>query len=121
VRYAGAGHPPLLVQRKVGDECVSLQCNGLMLGPFPDATYSSVELALTPGDRLLAYTDGILEATNARDEEFGEESLRDVLAQNRDVPAEDFAQLLLTAVSDWTGLGRGQSLEDDLTLVIVDA
>lgn len=120
LRYAGAGHPPLLILPGNSSECISLQENGLILGPFQDATYSSIERPLTPGDRLLFYTDGILEATNANGDEFGEDSLQDFMVRHRALPAESFAEALLTAIRKWTGLGQRHSLEDDLTLVVLD-
>jgi len=120
LRYAGAGHPPLLVLPRDSDRCVAILQNGLILGRFPEAEYSSVERPLATGDRLLFYTDGILEATNARGEEFGEASLHGFLGRNRRLPAADFADALLAAVGDWTKAGQGQLLEDDLTLIVVD-
>ena len=120
LRYSGAGHPPLLIQQKDGNECISLQQNGLILGQFPNATYSSVERPLATGDRLLLYTDGILEATNANDEEFGENSLHKFLAQHSELQAEIFADTLLEAVGDWTSSRRDESQDDDLTLVVID-
>lgn len=120
LRYSGAGHPPLIIQQKDGDQFISLQQNGLILGQFPSATYSSVERPLATGDRLLLYTDGILEATTPGGEEFGEDSLHDFLARNRELPAENLADALLAAINDWAGRGRYESLDDDLTMVVVD-
>ena len=120
LRYSGAGHPPLLVQSKSRNQCVGLQENGLILGQFSNATYSSVERPLAADDRLLLYTDGIIEASNADDDEFGEDSLRQFLARHTDLSAEHFADALLTTICDWTGSRRGVSLADDLTLVVID-
>ena len=120
LRYSGAGHPPLLIQPKDREQCISLQQNGLILGQFPDATYSSAERLLVTGDRILLYTDGILEATNANDEEFGENSLHKFLAQHSELQAESCADTLLEAVGDWTSLRRDESQDDDLTLVVID-
>ena len=120
VRYSGAGHPPLMIQQKDSDQCIKLQCNGLILGQFPNTTYSSVERPLAAGDRLLICTDGILEATNAKDEEFSETSLRKFLARYNELSAESFADTLLATIRDWTRLGPNESLDDDLTLIVVD-
>jgi len=120
LRYAGAGHPPLLILQKDSDVCLSLQKNGLILGQFTEATYASVERPLTPGDRLLLYTDGVLEATNADGDEFGETSLQRFLTHHRDLPAESFAGALLKTIGDWADLERDQSLDDDVTLVVID-
>jgi len=118
--YAGAGHPPLLIQRRDQDLCVSLQENGLILGQFADATYSSVEQPLAAGDRLVFYTDGVLEATNAAGKQFGDPALHKYLAEHTDLRTEDFADGLLTAVGQWVNPGQDGSLDDDLTLVVVD-
>ena len=62
--YAGAGHPPLLLRGGSSRGVRDVAENGLFLGKFPFATYSSVELPLNAGDRALLYTDGISETTN---------------------------------------------------------
>jgi sigma-B regulation protein RsbU (phosphoserine phosphatase) len=120
LRYSSAGHPPMLYQHKDQEKCINLQQNGLILGQFSSATYSSIEQPLATGDRLLLYTDGILEATNARGEEFGESSLHRLLSKHRELAAENFADRILTAIDDWTKPGRGKSLDDDLTLIVID-
>ena len=120
LRYSGAGHPPLLIQSNNKDKCVSLQENGLLMGQFTEASYSSVDRPLTSGDRLVVYTDGILEATNDKDQDFGEDSLHDFLARHRQLPADDFADSLVAAICAWTSPKCDESLEDDLTLVVID-
>jgi hypothetical protein len=73
LHYAGAGHPPILVTPRtnrisVAIESREIEANGLMLGLFPDAEYSAIEVPLGAGDRVLLYTDGILEAMNTAHE-----------------------------------------------------
>jgi serine phosphatase RsbU (regulator of sigma subunit) len=62
--YAGAGHPPLLLREGLSEGVRSVEENGLLLGKFPFATYSSVELPLRAGDRALLHSDGIAETKN---------------------------------------------------------
>lgn len=119
VRYAGAGHPPLYIassRRGVED----LLPNGLMLGPFPDARYDSAERAVEPGDRILMYTDGIVEAFNENEEEFGERRLEGLLATSFDLSADEFADRLLDEVRRWARVKENQSFDDDLTLIVID-
>ena len=71
VRYRGAGHPPLLLSSRSNDDARSIEQNGLFLGMFPEAAYSSLEIPLRPGDRYVLYTDGQPESRNAAGEEFG--------------------------------------------------
>ena len=63
ITYAGAGHPPALLLARNRGEVMQLAENGLFLGPFPTATYSNMTVPFESGDKLLLYTDGILEAT----------------------------------------------------------
>jgi phosphoserine phosphatase RsbU/P len=69
--YAAAGHPPLLQWQITGGNISEVSEGGLLLGPFPEATYSVVRLPVKPGDRAILYTDGILEAMNPSQEMFG--------------------------------------------------
>jgi hypothetical protein len=70
LRYSAAAHPPMLLVR--GGAVREIVENGLMLAAFPSATFSTADHPLQPGDRLVLYTDGILEAADARKEEFGQ-------------------------------------------------
>ena len=62
VNYAGAGHPPLLLWRRSSGRVSEVLENGFFLGPFHNSTYSAVPLSLEDGDRIILYTDGIVEA-----------------------------------------------------------
>jgi serine phosphatase RsbU (regulator of sigma subunit) len=79
-----AGHPPLLLWRSATRKVESIEQNGLFLGPFPQAEYSEVCSRYDSGDLCLLYTDGVLEATNNKDEEFGSERLSEFLAKAPD-------------------------------------
>ncbi len=106
VTYAGAGHPPVLLARASG-EVVELQENGLMLGPFPAATYSNTSAPFGPGDRLVLYTDGFPEATMPDGEPFGLERMKAVVRAG----LGSLPDRLIAAVS-------GAVREDDLTVVV---
>ena len=116
LHYSGAGHPPLLIRPAVSGDIVLLEKNGLMLGPFPEAIYESVSFDLTPGDRVVMYTDGFIEAINGEGEQFGGARLQRFLAGSSPAGAENFADDLLAEVTAWEG--RRQS--DDLTLIVID-
>ena len=75
ITYAGAGHPPSLLLRKNSSVVIELAENGLFIGPFPHATYSNISVPFESGDKLLLYTDGILEATGSDGQEFGQKSV----------------------------------------------
>jgi serine phosphatase RsbU (regulator of sigma subunit) len=124
VRYAGAGHPPLLLAscsnaHIAKSESRELEANGLMLGLFPEATYSSIEVPLDAGSRILLYTDGILEATNAAREEFGKSRLKAFLAASS-VSAARMADALLLELRRWSGSSHARGHDDDITLLVLD-
>lgn len=91
--------------------------NGLALGIFPEAVYSSVEIRVRPGDRCLLYTDGILEAKNAAEEQFGKSRCKNLLETQRDLPAARFANTLLNSVARFAD---PHAQDDDMTLLVLD-
>jgi sigma-B regulation protein RsbU (phosphoserine phosphatase) len=112
--YTNAGHcAPVLV--RADGETVRLDAGGAVLGVFPDWPFEQAEVALAPGDRLVLFTDGVTEAWNARDEEFGEERLAELVLALRDRGAHELKSRILQTVSSFTG-GRSQ---DDATLVVL--
>jgi phosphoserine phosphatase RsbU/P len=117
VTYAGAGHPPLLLSG--GPEGVrSIEENGLFLGKFSFATYTSVVLPLKAGDRVLLYTDGIPETTNPAGIEFGTDCFKQFLETERSTSADQFADRLLAELSRWSARGS-EDQDDDITIVAI--
>jgi phosphoserine phosphatase RsbU/P len=119
LRYSAAGHPPLMVASRAAG-VREIEENGLMLGMFPEAEYSSVEIALAEGDRCLLYTDGLFEAKNAEQEEFGKSRCKETLESERDLPAARFANALLDRIARFSGHGEARAREDDITLLVLD-
>jgi len=123
LRYAGAGHPPLLIAPRNAhiqkSESREIEENGSMLGLFPEATYCSVEIQLDAGDRILLYADGILEVMNAAREEFGKSRLKEFLAASTS-SASHFADALLLELRRWSGADAERTRDDDITLLILD-
>jgi serine phosphatase RsbU (regulator of sigma subunit) len=120
VRYAGAGHPPLLVCNRSNGEVHSVEQNGFFLGMFPEAVYSSIEIPLQPGDRYVLYTDGLPESTNAKAEEFGLPRCKQFLGSHSRLPSAALADQLLSEVARWSARSSGRLQEDDMTLIIID-
>jgi sigma-B regulation protein RsbU (phosphoserine phosphatase) len=113
LRYSAAAHPPMLLLR--GGSVVELAENGLMLAAFSFATYSTAEYPLESGDRLVLYTDGILEAANAAGEEFGPHRLSALLQDGASLSAEAAADHIISSLQTWS-----KSQNDDLTVLICD-
>ena len=118
--YAGAAHPPLFVRSAGEGDVSTFEENGLMIGPFPEATYASVKRRLSPGDRILMYTDGIVETPNEAEEQFGDGRLKRSLANCSQLTAEQYVDFLLAEVVSWANLPRWEPAGDDLTLVVID-
>jgi phosphoserine phosphatase RsbU/P len=120
VNYGGAAHPPLVQWRsrtKCADECVE---NGLMLGPFSTATYSATTFPLEEGDRIVLVTDGIIEAKDSSNEEFGMERLREIVQSHHALPIGPFSDTVINELTRWSAEGVGPSQSDDITLLAID-
>jgi len=120
---ACAGHPPpILVREAVAGkpETVEVGASGPILGRFREANFAQASLELAAGDRLVVYTDGLIEAPNEAGEVFGERRLRDFLSRSRSLSAEELCDALLAELRRWTAAQGPLALPDDLTLVVVD-
>jgi phosphoserine phosphatase RsbU/P len=117
IRYAGAGHPPMLLRNTSTGTTRAVEENGLFLGSFPQATYSSVEVPFTAGDWGVLYTDGILEMTDPSEEQFGIDRFRQYLESNQGLGTEQFVDGLLDELSRWSDRASGREPEDDVTVV----
>lgn len=122
LRYAGAGHPPLLVGALDGKQTSfrEVDNNGLFLGLSEGATYTSLELPFRPGDRCLLYTDGMVEAKNGAQEEFGSVRLLRFLEAQSHLAAAPLVSASLAELTRWSGKGETAAREDDITLIAVD-
>ncbi len=114
LHYANAGHSAPALVRESG-EVVRLEAGGAVLGVFPEWNYEQGEIEIRAGDRLLLFTDGVTEASNIQDEEFGEERLIGLASVLRDRSAAELKHRIMQAVTHYAG-GRTQ---DDATLVVV--
>ena len=113
--FSNAGHNPPLVMRSSGDS-QWLEGGGPPLGILAAMSYAEMKARLDSGDILAIYSDGVTEAINAADEEFGEDRLLEVLRSNREQPADAIVRAIRSAVTQFAA-GRAQS--DDITLVVV--
>jgi len=111
-----AGHnPPLLLRAGAPDAAFErLAPNGTVLGRFPDARWGQQTVRLHAGDLLVAFTDGLIEATDSRDEEFGQERLEAAVRRHRDLSLPRLCEAIF---DDVTGFLQGAPAGDDLTLL----
>jgi phosphoserine phosphatase RsbU/P len=112
--FANAGHNPPFVMRTSG-EVESLTGGGPVLGILPMAVYKQEQARLAPGDLLVIYSDGVTEATNTAEQEFGEERLAEVLRNRRSEPASAIVSAVMESVNRFA-MDAPQA--DDITLVV---
>jgi sigma-B regulation protein RsbU (phosphoserine phosphatase) len=113
--YSNAGHNPPLLARADG-RLERLTSGGTVLGVFPDATFLGGEMPLLSGDRLVLFTDGITEALNPTQQEYGEERLATALLHYRHLDAPALHEALWSDVTNFT---CGGGYQDDATLLVV--
>jgi sigma-B regulation protein RsbU (phosphoserine phosphatase) len=119
-RYSAAAHPPPLIWRRSTQTLHQLNETGLLLGVRPDERYLEVEFTILGGDRLLLYTDGLLEAENAAGQSFGDVALAQFIQARQDLGAELFVEQLLKGVLDWSRESGQPGQSDDITMVVID-
>ena len=116
LRYASAGHPGP-VHLPVGGAPAPLEAAGLPIGWFADAEYDEFTVQVEPGDRLYLYSDGLTEAMNESEDDFGVAGLVTSLTETRGRPLSETVQEIRRAVDDWRG---AEALDDDLTLLALE-
>jgi sigma-B regulation protein RsbU (phosphoserine phosphatase) len=117
--YINAGHlPPLLVRQTASGsfEVQRLDEGGPVLGVLPGATYRQTQVAIQPGDLLVVFSDGISEAANARDEEFGEDRILEAVRENWTAAPTEICDAVLARVRTFLG---NELPHDDQTLMVV--
>ena len=114
LEICNAGHCPPLVARRGGVE--ALGTTGYPIGMVGDRSYSVMVERLDPGDTLLLYTDGLIEAHNGGDEEYGQARLTDLLGRNRDLAPRALADACLRELRGFLG---GAPHHDDLSLMVI--
>ena len=118
VRYVSAGHEPPIVYRKASNSFDELDSTGLMLSMIEDSEYDCAEVpAFAAGDILVAYTDGLFEATSPEGEEWGIERLQQTVAAHAAQGAEAVCRALVDGVEAHMA---GTPHTDDLTIVVAE-
>jgi serine phosphatase RsbU (regulator of sigma subunit) len=115
LQYCSCGHPPVLLKRKnakIEELTTTNPAFGVLA--FDDVHLASVELF--PGDLLLLYTDGLIEAHDQKMQLFGKKRLYEIVDTARDVTAKEMVDLLMKKVADFE---KGSPQFDDLTLLVI--
>src|SRR5207248_6579002 len=117
LRYVNAGHnPPFLLRNCQTKLMEQLSTGGTIIGMFPQMRYEEAVVDLRSGDLLMAFTDGVPEALNPADEEFGEDRIREMLTRFGHLPVDDIAAELAGSLKAWIA---DAAQYDDLTFVLM--
>lgn len=115
VHYINAGHNNPILRRTTG-QIERLDVGGLPFGIMPEAKYQAATIALAPGDWLVVFTDGLVEAVNARDEEYGESRLLSAIEAGRAVEPPDLLRRLMSDLDFFVG---NTPQHDDVTCMLL--
>jgi len=114
--YSNAGHNYPLVFQENGKVCRQLESTGLPCGIMEDFHCDEAQIKLKPGDIVVFYTDGIVEAINSNEEEFGEERLREIISNNPNLDSASLIARIHEKLMEFVG----DALQyDDLTLMVL--
>jgi sigma-B regulation protein RsbU (phosphoserine phosphatase) len=116
LRYVNAGHAAPMLIRHAQNRIERLDQGGPVLGLLPSARYSAGAVRIDRLDTLVLYSDGINEAANANEEEFGEDRLREMVLQGAEAAPEQLCERIMGRVGRFA---TGGPAPDDRTLLVV--
>ena len=114
--FSNAGHPLQILARKDGTQ-ESLTAEGFFLGTFETTVYTEKTVALNPGDRLIFFTDGLLETVDADLEPYGRERISRIITENSDKDIENLSNEIISSLLSFMA---GQSFQDDITFLAAE-
>jgi serine phosphatase RsbU (regulator of sigma subunit)/pSer/pThr/pTyr-binding forkhead associated (FHA) protein len=115
LEFTNAGHPSPLLLRQ-GRVEAPFPASGYPVGLIPEAVFTSATVNLEPGDTLVLFSDGITEAMDPDEQEFGTTRLKQALAGQVNASVEDLQRIILASVENFA---RGARQADDLTLLLI--
>ncbi|MFK7877141.1 MAG: PP2C family protein-serine/threonine phosphatase [Paracoccaceae bacterium] len=116
LRLGQAGHPHPLLHRATG-EIIQESPGGFPVGLFDQADFSSFEIQLEPGDRVMLFSDGVTECTNSNGDMLGEEGVADIAEDLNDLTGPMFLEAFMWNLTDFA---NSPSMTDDISTVVID-
>ncbi len=117
IQLAKGGHPHPLFWKKRRQDFVDIRCQGTGLGLVKKARFGRVEYPLEKGDRILFYTDGIIEQKNPRGQMYTEGRLKNIF---RDLILRDSGDIVNEIYEDMKSFASRKAVEDDVTLLLLE-
>jgi len=115
---ADAGHPPLIIWRRPQSKLEKLKPTGMVMGWMADVDFPAEEFKIAPGDRIVLYTDGIIEAQNADKEQFQESRFVQLIEKTQQDQPGELIDRTVQDLNQWVSHKEG--FDDDLTMVVID-
>lgn len=119
VIQSNAGHWPMLIYRKSSDEIIFDDNNGMPLGVDETEKYYSSEFRLEEGDRIILYTDGIIEVRNPDEMIFGAGSFHSLVKAEGNKGIEEFSTGIIEEINKWRN-SDSEQFSDDVTIIVLD-
>ena len=117
---SNAGHWPQVLLKKADNSIAEIYNRSRAIGIGRRYRYEISEYTLAPGDRVVLFTDGVIECKNSEGELFGEERFHRIIMENSTVSAELFLDTVFRALEEWGGFNEKGSFEDDICILCVD-
>ncbi|MBI4814268.1 MAG: SpoIIE family protein phosphatase [Methanobacterium sp.] len=114
--FVNAGHNPPLLLRNENGEIIRLSTGGVVLGAMKGLKMGEKTIDMYPQDLLVLYTDGVTEAINQQEDQFGEERVIKLIKDNRGMSSEDLKNLIIDTVYDFAS---GTPQADDITIMVL--
>lgn len=114
--FINAGHDPLIKINPASKELRKFEARSIFLGIDPDTTFSVETINLEKNEKLIFYTDGIVEAISSNEEEFGEKRLNEIITNNASLSPTDLITEIISALATHC---QGTAYADDITLIVL--
>lgn len=115
--YVRAGHPYPFFLRREGKSVEKLAATGDMLALFDEITVDQSEIDIKPGDRLVVYSDGLIDAVDSNDKMYGIARLQKELESSFDMESNELLDHLVMSVDDFAG---GRANDDDVAVLVIE-
>jgi serine phosphatase RsbU (regulator of sigma subunit) len=112
--FVRASHPPALLVHPAGGTVDLLECKGFLIGLFPEKEYEECSVPVTSGDKIIMYTDGLIEIFNAKNELFGKTRLLEVMRETARLPV---AETVARVIAETKAFSTPATPMDDITIL----
>jgi len=118
--FSNAAHWPLYIQNRENGEIRELTVRGRLIGLNREEKFRNITVDISSGDRLIFFTDGIVEEVNKNGELLDEENLKKIISDNPMLPPDKLLDAVFNSLYIWSADYRESGLKDDATMVIID-